>query len=155
MPINVSHIDPQTVNFRDLTRDQLRALARQHNVRGTSSYNPNVTYAPGSASKEELIRGLNSARTAGKFRNAQASQSSTPAGITVLNRNPIIVMEGKGCGNSGKAFAAAEWSVEHGAVRLAPDFDPSGDTDLDNYDNMFVSLETLKAFVAQIESNKN
>lgn len=154
MPVDVSHIDLPTVDFHNLSRDQLRRIATLHSVRGVNPYN--TTYSPGMSNKEELIRGLTRAREQGKIGATKTSVKTESSNITIKATNVIVFIEGKGCGEKGVQYVAA-LVHDDGRVVLAPlnGDAPKDFVDIEDYDNFWTTLDDLRGLVDALNEYKD
>jgi hypothetical protein len=147
-------IDLLTANFQDVSRDDLRTLARAHAVRGLATHGG--TRAVYDSTKYDLVRGMEAARKAGKFGTPSTSAPTASNGnITVKAQNVILFLQGKGCGESGTYYVGAE-AFKDGRVRLAncETEGPSVD-DLDDYDNFWTTLDDLRDLVTALTQYAN
>lgn len=150
---SISQVDLQTTDFNNVTRDVLRALAMRHNVRGRGVLG--TSYPPGNASKDELVRGFEQARSEGKFGNSAPTPSTNNASNVIVKTASVVVfLKGTGCHDREMYIAA--FTDEDGKLVIASEYEPedfeAGERPFD-YERFTTSLADLKAFVAQIEAN--
>jgi hypothetical protein len=142
-------IDLKTVNFRTVNRDVLRSLARAHGVNGlTASGFSHPTY---SATKDELVRGFEQARKAGKF--GPIEEEVAKPNVSVKHAGVVVFLKGEGCRGNPTHIAAVVRDDEDELTILA-EFEPEDmGCDTEDYEKFTTTLADLKTFVAAIESN--